>query len=69
MAQTITKTFYDVEHDGDAQEIYDILNEHKAKIVHRTFNYDAEQLEVTFEIEDYKVFKEAVKDEYWFGGN
>lgn len=62
----LTRTFNDVEHEGDIDEIIDIIRENKGRVLHRNFQYESEWLELTFEVPDKKVFNEAVKDKYWF---
>lgn len=65
MAQ-ITKTFYDVEHEGDISEIYDVITKNGGHITHRDFDYEGERLSLTFDVPDADKFFEAVKDEYFF---
>lgn len=64
----ITRTFYDCEHGGDIDEIIDIITQAGGKVTHQEFDYDAEQLCLTIEVDDVKAFREKVKGEYWFGG-
>jgi hypothetical protein len=64
--QQMTRTFNDVEHEGDIDQIVQIIHDNGGKVLHRNFNYEAEWLELTFEVPDKTKFREAVKDEYWF---
>ncbi len=61
-----TKTFYDIEHEGDEREINDAIYNNGGKIISRSYNYEAEQLELTIEVPDIAKFREAVKGDYYF---
>lgn len=63
---TITKTFFDVEHEGDIQEITDVINSNNGEVLNREFNYDAEQVTIIWQVPDRKAFWEAVKGTYYF---
>jgi hypothetical protein len=63
---TINKTFYDVEHGGDIDEIKSVIHNNGGSITHERFEYDAEMLELTWTVPDRKAFWEAVKGTYYF---
>lgn len=68
---TITRTFYDVEHDGDIRQIKDVIHNNGGKVLSENFNYEAEQVELTFQVPD--DFKQRIKNDesedahYYFG--
>ena len=64
---TMERTFIDCEHEGDINEIKDIIWKNGGKILSQRFDYDGERLYLEWEVNDAAKFRKAVKDEYWFG--
>lgn len=48
--KTYSNTFCDVEHDGDIQQIRDVIHKFGGKVLHEDFQYEQEMIDMRFEL-------------------
>lgn len=63
-----TKTFYDVEHHEDINQIKEIITKHGGKVLSQNFDYDEEEVTLEFEVPDEfdDLIKADAEADYWF---